>query len=148
MTLDVQFQTNSPPLHMITNQLKENTILGWLLYVIRPFLQVGFRFQYQFNINLVWLSINFSSFSWSQSRPQSNFKNQEYIFRFPLTAKRRAGVKVELKPHYLLFRGFTFFCFVQLSKKPQNVFFTKKLFFSTPFAINLFFCIKRKQTME
>ena len=100
MTLDVQFQTNSPPLHMITNQLKENTILGWLLYVIRPFLQVGFRFQYQFNINLVWLSINFSSFSWSQSRPQSNFKNQEYIFRFPLTAKRRAGVKVELKPIY------------------------------------------------
>ena len=26
----------------------------WLLYVIRPFLQVGFRFQYQL-INLVWL---------------------------------------------------------------------------------------------
>ena len=80
MTLDAQFQTNSPPLHMITNQLKENTILGWLLYVFRPFLQVGFRFQYQFNINLVWLSINFSLFSWSQSRPQSNFKKSRIYF--------------------------------------------------------------------
>ena len=32
------------------------------VYVIRSFLQVGFRFQYQF-INLVWLSIDFFSFS-------------------------------------------------------------------------------------
>ena len=41
--------SNEPfrPLHMITNQLKENIILGWLLYVIRSFLLVGFRFQYQ-----------------------------------------------------------------------------------------------------
>ena len=56
-----------PPHHfvqMITNQLKETTIQGWLLYVIRSFLQVGFRFQYQ-PINLVWLSFGFFSFSWS-----------------------------------------------------------------------------------
>ena len=33
-------------------------------YVIRSFLQVGFRFQYQF-ITLVWLSSDFISFSWS-----------------------------------------------------------------------------------
>ena len=53
-----------PPLQMITSQLKENIIQGWLLYVIRSFLQVGFRFQYQL-INLVWLSFDFFSFSWS-----------------------------------------------------------------------------------
>ena len=39
-----QFQMNVP-LQMITNQLKENIIRWWLLYVIRSFLQVGFRFQ-------------------------------------------------------------------------------------------------------
>ena len=62
LTLDVQFQRN-PPL-MITNQLKENIIQGWLLYVIESFLEVGFRFQYQL-INLAWLSFDFFSFSWS-----------------------------------------------------------------------------------
>ena len=48
--------------------VKENIIQGWLLYVIRSLLQVGFRFQYQL-INLVWLSIDLFSFSWSQSCP-------------------------------------------------------------------------------
>ena len=64
LTLDVHFQTNSPLplLQMITNQLKGNVILGWLLYVITSFLQVGFRFQYQLN-NLVWLSVDFFPFS-------------------------------------------------------------------------------------
>ena len=40
LTLGVQFQTKpSPPfpLQMITNQLKENIIQGWLLYLIRSF---------------------------------------------------------------------------------------------------------------
>ena len=46
------------PLQMITNQLKENIIQEWLLYVTKSFLQVGFRFQYQL-INLVWLSFGF-----------------------------------------------------------------------------------------
>ena len=48
-------QTTLPLLQMITRQLKESIIQGWLLYVIRSFLQVGFPFQYQL-INLVWLS--------------------------------------------------------------------------------------------
>ena len=43
------------PLQILTNQLKRKIILGWLLYVLRSFLQVGFRFHYQL-INLVWLS--------------------------------------------------------------------------------------------
>ena len=64
LTLNVQFQTTSPPFQMITNKLKENLIQGWLLYVTRSFLQPGFRFQYQL-INLVWLSFYFFSFSWS-----------------------------------------------------------------------------------
>ena len=81
-TLDVQFQTNSPPLQMITSQLhqlKWNIILGWLLYVIRSFLQVGFPFQYQL-INILWLSIAFISFSWIKSCPQSNFKKLKTSF--------------------------------------------------------------------
>ena len=53
-------------LQMITNQLHENIIQGWLLCDIRPFVQVGFRFQYQL-INLVLLSFDFFSFSWSLS---------------------------------------------------------------------------------
>ena len=69
----------SLPLQMITNQLKENIIQGWPLYVIRSFLQVGFCFQYQF-INLVWLSIDFVPFSWSRPCPQSYFKKSKTSF--------------------------------------------------------------------
>ena len=53
-----------PPLQIIINQIKNNIIQGWLFYVIRSFLQVGFCFQYQLS-NLVWLSFDFFSFSWS-----------------------------------------------------------------------------------
>ena len=70
MTLEV-FQKTSfkratlpPLLQLITNQLKENIIQGWLLYVMRSFFQEGFCFQYQL-INLVWLSFDFFSLSWS-----------------------------------------------------------------------------------
>ena len=55
--------SNDPPspLQMGTNHLKWNNP-RWLLYVIRSFIQVGFRFQYQV-INFVWLSIDIFSFS-------------------------------------------------------------------------------------
>ena len=56
--------TTSPHLQMITIKLKENILQGWLLYVIRSFLEVGFRFYYQ-PINLVWLSFDFFSFNYS-----------------------------------------------------------------------------------
>ena len=68
--LSIYIQNSSTPLildiylQIITNQLKENIIQGWLLYVIRPFLQVDFHFQCQL-INLIWLSFDFLSFSWS-----------------------------------------------------------------------------------
>ena len=58
--------SNEPPssLQMTTNQLKENIILGWLSYVIKTFLQVGFRFQHQLII-LVWLSFDLFLFGWN-----------------------------------------------------------------------------------
>ena len=82
LTLDIQFQTNPPPSpngNRITNHWKENIIQGWLLYIIRSFLQVSFCFHYQL-INLVWLSIDFFPFSWSQPRPQSCFKKLKTSF--------------------------------------------------------------------
>ena len=81
LTLDVQFQTKPPvpfPLETIRNQLKGNIILGWLLYIIRSFLQVRSRFEYQL-INPVWLSIDLW-FNWSQSCPQSKFKKLKISF--------------------------------------------------------------------
>ena len=79
LTLDFQFQRKPLPLQMITNQLKENIIQGWLLYIIRFFLQFGFCSQYQL-INLVWLSIEFFPFSWSQTRSQSCFEKLKNSF--------------------------------------------------------------------
>ena len=66
LTMDIQFPPPPPPppIQMIANQLKENIIQGWLLYVIRLFLQVSFRFQYQL-INVVQLSFDFFSFGWN-----------------------------------------------------------------------------------
>ena len=56
-----------PPLQMMTNQLKENIIQGWLSYVIRSFLQVVFRFQYQLGFSLTPFQLVktlLSAFSW------------------------------------------------------------------------------------
>ena len=69
LNLGVQFQTNLPPsapsLQMITNQLKENIIQGWLS-------SPSFRSDFVFSINslhgswlIVWLSFDFFSFNWS-----------------------------------------------------------------------------------
>ena len=55
---------------------------------------------------------------------------------------------MKLKPHYLLYRGFTFLC-VQLSKNITKC-FLKKSFFVLILQSTCLFCItwKRKQTME
>ena len=46
LTLDVQCQTPPLPLQMITNQLKENIIQGWLLYMLSgPFFMSAFIFS-------------------------------------------------------------------------------------------------------
>ena len=119
--------SNEPPLllQMITNQLKVNQ--GCLLNVSRSFLPVGFRFQYQLII-LVWLSIDFFL---AEANLEAN------LFCLSLTAKRYAEVKIELKPHHLLFCGFKFLC-VELSKNIRKRVFLTKVSFSTHFAIYLF----------
>ena len=53
-TSDVQFQTTSPPIQMISYQLKGNIILGWLLYLILSGL--SFRSAFVFSINSLILS--------------------------------------------------------------------------------------------
>ena len=73
------FKQTLPLFQMITDQLKGNIILGWLLYVIRSFFLVSFCFQYRL-INFVWLSIQLFSFSWSQSHLQNNFKKYKSSF--------------------------------------------------------------------
>ena len=123
---------NEPPfllsalsLQMITNQLKENIIQGWLWHLIRSILP-GFPlfFFHLAEANLV---------------PRVILKYYKPLFHFPLTAERCAGVKVELKPHYLLFRGFIFLC-VQLSKNIAKCFLVIIIhIFSTHFATNLFY---------
>ena len=62
--LSSNFQNSSPTWPRASNlKRKENIIQGWLLDVIRSFLQVGFCSQYQL-INLVcWLSIDIYQFS-------------------------------------------------------------------------------------
>ena len=64
----VQLQTihthTHTSLQVITDQLKENVIQWWIIYAIRSFFQIDFRFKYQL-INLLWLSFDFFSFSWS-----------------------------------------------------------------------------------
>ena len=74
LTLDVQFQTN-PFLQMINNQLKESTIQGWLLYVIRSFLQVDFCFYHQ----RILSESSLDFFSFSKIPLFSNFKNHEDV---------------------------------------------------------------------
>ena len=54
------------PLKMMTNQSKRRSA-------------VSFRFQYQL-INLAWFSVDFFSFSWSQSLPKSNSKKFKFSF--------------------------------------------------------------------
>ena len=87
ITLNVQFQTTSPPFSSPSpnNQsIKRKHNPRWLLYVIRYFLQISFHFQYQLIINLIWLSIDFSSFS--------NFKKLRISFSpFSYSEKTRWG---------------------------------------------------------
>ena len=98
---------HTPPIQVITNQLKENIIQEWLLYVIRSFLQVGFRFQYQ-SINLVWFSFPLSRFPFAffspacertKSKQKQNqvtsFSNWPRILLLDLTHKQCNGIVKE-----------------------------------------------------
>ena len=126
-------------LQIITYQLKENIIQGWLWYVIRPSLRVGFCFQYQL---LILPGFPLTSFDLAESNlvPRAIFRKWKPLFYLPLTVKRCAGVKVELNPDYLLFHGFITLCVLQLSKKITKSFlFIIFHIFGTHFAINLIY---------
>ena len=111
----------------------------------------SFRLAFVFSVN----SLNLSGFPLTSFHLfEDNFvrrsilKNWKPLFRLPLIAKRCDVINVELKTHYLLFRGFMFLC-GQSSKNITKYFF-KKCFFRTHFAINLFYLpnLKCEQTME
>ena len=70
---------SNKPFQMITNQLKENIIQGWLLYVIRSFLQVSVCFQYQLT-DLVSLSINSFCIYLKQISSKLNWTRTMYFF--------------------------------------------------------------------
>ena len=111
--LDLGRPISNKPFQMITNQLKVNIIQGWLLYVIRSFLQFGFRFQYQL-IDLFWLSIDFFCIYLKQISSKLNWTHTMYFF-------------VAL-----------YSCVWSCPKISRNAFF-KEVFFSTHFAFNLFY---------
>ena len=132
LTLDIQFQANHPsppppplpplppppPLPPSPNDnqsIKRKHNPRWLLYVIRSFLQVVFCFQYQL-INLVWLSIDFFSFSWNQSCPQSNFKKLKTSF-FAFHLQREDALGSRLSWSLTIYFFVVLYSCVHLSKK-------------------------------
>ena len=140
--------TNPSPSQMTANQLKENVIEGWLLYLVRSFLQFGFHFQYQL-INLVWLSIDFFSFSWSF------FSFSSVVEFWPANLFLRAILKnysfspssYSVKICYgqgwaeASLSTFSWFCILVCARvqKYHEMFLLKKCLFSTRFAINLLY---------
>ena len=138
LTLDVQFQTNPLPSPYDNQSTKRKHNPRMTIICYRSFLQVGFSLQYRL-INLAWLSLDFFHLAKANLVSGAVLKNQKPFLHLPLTTKRCSGVKVELKPHYLLFRGFIFLC-VQFSKNIAQLFlFIIIHIFSANFAINLFY---------
>ena len=88
LELDVQFQTPpSPPTPPLPppplsphphspNDIKGNIILGWLLNVVRSFLQADFRFQFSTN-SLILSGFLFTSFHLTEANlfPRAILKN-------------------------------------------------------------------------
>ena len=85
---------------------------------------LSFRLVFVFSINSLILSgflLTFFDLAEAILAPRAVLKKLKISFSSSLILKRCAGVKVELKPHYLLLRGFTFLC-VQLSKRITKCF--------------------------
>ena len=90
------------------------------------------RYQVFPSVRLSFFSINslissgfpLASFHLAEPKLETGtiLKNWKPLFRLPLIAKRCSGANVELKPQYLLFRGWIFLC-VQLSKNIAKYFF-------------------------
>ena len=131
LDLDVQFQKSSPLSPNENHSIKSKLNPRMTIYVIRSLLQVRFRFQYQV-ITLVWLSIDFFLFSWSQSRPQSNSTKLKFSFSpSSYSEKRRWG---QGRAQALLS---TFLWLYILVCAVVQIY--HEMFFSTHFAINLFY---------
>ena len=126
LTLDVQFQTNPLLLQIITNQLKENIIQGWLLNIIRSFLQVDLCSQYQL-FNLVWLSIDFQPFSWSQPCPQSYFRKLKTSFSPSFYSEKKCWgqgcAEASLSAFFVAFFVALYFCVCSSPKISENPFY-------------------------
>ena len=136
LTLDVPFQTYLPFLSK-----------WWPINQ-----KEGQRSAFVFSINsLILPGFPLTSFNLVEANlfPRATLKNLDSLFRLPHIAKRRTGFKVDLKPHCLLFSGFTILR-KQLFKKIQQNIFSKKVFLVLIFQLICFICItwKRKQTME
>ena len=114
---------------------------------------LSFRSVFVFSINSLILSgFPLTSFYLVKANlvPRAILKNWKPFLRLPLIAIKCAGVKVELKHCYLLYRDFIFLC-VQLSKNITKCFlFIIVQIFSTHFAVNLFYLhiFKTYGTME
>ena len=143
LTVDVQFQTKRcSPNDNQSVKRKYNPRM-----TIRSFLQVGFRFQYQF-INLAWRSIDFFPFSWSHSRPQRNFEKFKIYF-LPSSYSEKMHWGQGWSEASLSTFSWLYILVCATVQKYREMFSQKK-FFRAHFAINMFHCItwKRKQTME
>ena len=99
-------------------------------------LAFSFRSAFVFGIKSLILSgFPLTSFHLAEANlvPRAISKNWKPLFRLPLIAKRFIGVRVALEAHYLLL----FFCLIFLClQSSKNI---TKCFFSTNFAINLFY---------
>ena len=136
-------------LQMITNQLeglKENIIQGWLLYVIRSFLQVAFCLQYQL-INYLWLSVDFFLFSWSQPCPQSYLKKAKTSFSFSSYSKKECWCQgwAEASPSVFSWL-YIFVC--EVVQKYHEMFFVILLVLILQSICFICTSWKRKQTKE
>ena len=106
--------------------------------------EFSFKSAFVFSISSLILSgFPMASFHLAEANltPRVILKYEKLLFRFPLLTKRCAGVKHELKPHYLLFRGFILLC-AQLSKNITKCILIKIILFNicnTHFTINLFY---------
>ena len=134
LVLDVQLQTKPPPSPNDNQSIKRK----YNPRIIRSFLQVGFCFQYQL-INLVWLSVDFFSFSWSQSHPHSNFKKLKILF-----SPSSYNEKTHWSQSWAEVSSTFSWLYILVCSCPITECFIKKSFFSAHFAINLFYLLNLK----
>ena len=109
---------------------------------------LSFMSTFVFSINsLILYGFPLTSFHLTEANlvPRTILKN----LSLPLIAKRCTGIKVELKPHYLLFVD-VHSCVCSCPKISPNDFFKKNFFSMLILQSTCFICItwKHKQTME